>query len=114
MPEPTLNERFRGKPPTRSSEDRGAWLSADEQRFILWGLKERWSAARIGRALGVNEVTVRRFRKSVWDDPRVLLDLDLIEMVPRGSSENYRCLVCGDRLIFRQEAEHHVVAHYVD
>lgn len=64
--------------------------------------------------MGVNEVTVRRFRKRVWDDPRVLLDLGLIEMVYRGRAENYRCLVCGDRLIFRQEAEQHVVAHYVD
>ncbi len=80
----TLDEKFRDALPTRGAEDHHAWLSADERRFILWGLKENWSAARIGRALGVNEATVRRFRNRFWGEPKMLLDLGLFEMVGRG------------------------------
>ena len=60
MPRPTLDDSFRSGPPRRSPEEYHGWMTAEECRFILWGLKERWSAARIGRALGVNEATVRR------------------------------------------------------
>ena len=71
MAQPTLEERFKEGPPTRSPENRLAWLSAEEQRFILWGLREQWSAARIGRAMGVHEATVRRFRARFWLKPKL-------------------------------------------
>ena len=114
MPQPTLDERFRDTPHTRAAEDRHAWLSAEEQRFILWGLKERWSAARIGRSLGVNEATVRRFRKRFWAEPRVLLELGLYEMVGRTREDQYRCLICADRVTGRVRVQHHVLRHYLD
>jgi IS30 family transposase len=38
-------------------------MNAEERRFVVWGIKEGWSAASIGRALGVNEATVRRNRR---------------------------------------------------
>ena len=114
MPQPTLNERFRDGPPSRRPEDNHAWLNAEERRFILWGFKERWSAARIGRALGVNEATVRRFRNRFWDSPELLLELGLYEMVGRAKDDEYRCLVCADRIIQRREAERHVVAHFLE
>ena len=114
MPQPTLSERFRDGPPGRRPEDHHAWLNAEEQRFILWGLKERWSAARIGRSLGINEATVRRFRGKFWDNPELLLELGLFEMMGRARDDEYRCLVCADRIIQRREVERHVVAHYLD
>lgn len=114
MTEPTLNERFRGTAPKRGAEDSHAWLGAEEQRYILWGLKESWSAARIGRALGINEVTVRRFRNKFWARPELLLELGLFEMVGKATNEEYRCLICGDRVIQRPAIESHVKEHYVD
>ena len=112
--EPTLNERFRGNPPKRVPEDSHAWLEAEEGRFILWGLKESWSAARIGRALGINEVTVRRFRNKIWAEPDLLLELGLFEMVGGAKNQEYRCLVCGDRVINRSVVETHVKRHYIE
>ncbi len=114
MPQLTLSERFRDGPPGRRSEDHHAWLNAEERRFILWGLKERWSAAKIGRSLGINEATVRRFRSKFWDNPELLLELGLFEMTGRARDDEYRCLVCADRIIRRREVERHVVAHYLD
>ena len=114
MAQPTLDDRFRDNPPTRGPHDTHAWLSAEEQRFILWGLRERWSAARIGRALRVNEATVRRFRKRFWQEPKLLLQLGLYEMAGRARENEYRCLVCGDRVISRRDTERHLLGHYLD
>ena len=109
---PTLDERFSAGPPTREPADAHAWLSAEERRFILWGLKEQWSALRIGRALGVNEATVRRFRKRFWEEPRLLLELGLYEMVGSARTPEYRSLVCGERVLGRLATERHVLRHY--
>ncbi len=114
MPQLTLDERFKEGAPTRSAADLHAWLNAEEQRFILWALRERWSAARTGRALGVNEATVRRFRKRFWWDARLLLELGLYEMAGRTREDSYRCLVCGDRMYGRRQMERHVLHHYLD
>ena len=114
MPQPTLDERFREGAPTRSAQDAHAWLNAEEERFIVWALRERWSAARIGRALGVNEATVRRFRRRFWHDPRLLLELGLYEMAGRTREDAFRCLVCGDRVRKRREVERHILAHFLD
>ena len=113
MPKPTLDERFRKGPPTRSADEHHRWMTSDERRFILWGLKEGWSAARIGRGLGVNEATVRRFRARFSSDPTVLLQLGLYEMVGRAGDDEYRCLICGDQLLGRKETERHVLRHYL-
>ena len=109
----TLDERYRGNPPTRGAKDRHGWMNADEHRFILWGLKEDWSAARIGRALGVNEATVRRFRARFAKDPELLLQLGLYEMVGRARDDEYRCLVCGEQAVGRTQMEQHVLRHFV-
>ena len=52
MPRPTLDDSFRSGPPRRSPEEYHGWMTAEECPFILWGLTERWPAARIGRAFG--------------------------------------------------------------
>ncbi len=52
-------------------------MTAEERRFILWGFKEGWSATRIGRELGVNEATIRRFRAAIKKKPETLLELGL-------------------------------------
>ena len=77
-------ERLRKKPPRASKTEP---LSQLDRLAILNGIRDgdalariatqwkRWSAARIGRALGVNEATVRRFRSSFWGDPERLLEL---------------------------------------
>lgn len=114
MAQLTLDERFRDKFPNREPDDHHAWLNAEEQRFILWGLKESWSAPRIGRAPGIHEATVRRFRNRFWAQPALLLELGLFEMTGRTKSDEYRCLVCGDRIIKRKSVEHHVLKHFLD
>ena len=111
MPLPLLDDRYRNRKPTLSPEDRRARLTADEHRFILWALRERWSAARIGRTLGVSAITVRRFRQRVWREPWVLLELSLYEMVGGPEKREYRCLVCGDRLKGHRKVERHVLSH---
>ena len=50
MAQLTLDERYRKGAPARKRQDRHTWMTSDERRFILWGIKEGWSAARIGRA----------------------------------------------------------------
>ena len=109
-----MDERYAEGPPIRGPEDEHAWLNAEEKRFALWCLKEHWSAARIGRALGVNEATVRRFRKRFWNQPQLLLELGLFEMVGRARDDEYRCLVCSDHVTPRREMERHVLRHYLD
>ena len=114
MPQQTLGQRFRERVPTRSSEDRHAWLNAEEQRFILCALRDRWSAARIGRALGINAATVRRFRMRYWSDPELLFDLELYEMAGRSVEDLFRCLVCGDRVKGREDMDRHILTHFLD
>lgn len=113
MSQPTLAERFREGPPTRGPEERHTRLTAEEHRFILWGLQERWSAARIGVALGINQVTVHRFHRSFRSTPKILMGLGLYEMLGRASQREYRCLVCDERVIGRREIQHHILAHYL-
>ena len=114
MAQPTLDERFAGGPPSRSRAGRRTWLNADERRFILWGLKERWAAVRIAKALAVSEPTVRRFRRRYRDEPLILLELGLYEMVGKAADQEYRCLVCAERIVGRRDMERHILEHYVD
>ena len=110
----TLDERFRQGPPARGPEERRAWMTAEEKRFILWAQREQWTAARIGRALGVNEATVRRYRRQFWDRPELLLELGLIQMVGKPTEDEHQCLVCGERVIERREAQRHLLLHFLD
>ncbi len=89
-------------------------MTAEECRFILWGLKERWSAARIGRALGVNEATVRRFRRSFWGEPERLLELSLFEMVGRAKNHEFNCLVCAEKVETKSKTERLVLSHFLE
>ena len=113
MPKPTLDESFRSGPPKRSPEEFHGWLTAEERRFILWGFKEHWSAARIGRALGVHEATVRRFRRGYWEDHSRLLELGLFEMIGPARGQEFRCLVCEERVQSKPKAERHVLEHFL-
>ena len=81
---------------------------------LTWGLKERWSAARIGRALGVNEATVRRFRRSFWGEPKRLLELGLFEMVGRAKNQEFKCLVCEEKVETKSKTEPHVFSHFLE
>ncbi len=114
MPKQTLDQLFHEGRPTRSSAQHHSWLTAMERRFILWGLKERWPAARIADTLAVNEATVRRFRKRYWDQPELILELDLYEMVGRAKDEEYKCLVCDERVATQKEMQRHVLGHFLE
>ena len=114
MPQPILDERFRQGAPRRAPEEEHSWLTAEERRFILWALRERWPATRTGQAIGVSEITVRRFRRKFWDDPALLLELGLYEMTGKAREQEYRCLICNERVITRLETERHVLRHYLD
>ena len=114
MPKQTLDQLFREVRPNRSSAQHPSWLTAPERRFILWGLKERWPATRIAGELGVNEATVRRFRNRYWDEPELILELDLYEMVGRAKDEEYKCLVCEERVVTQRDMQRHVLAHFLE
>ena len=114
MPKQTLDQLFRERRPTRSSAQHHSWLTAPERRFILWGLKERWAAARIAVELGVNEATVRRFRNRYSDEPELILELDLYEMVGRAKDEEYKCLVCEERVVAQREMQRHLLGHFLE
>ena len=114
MPKPTLDQLFREGRPTRSLAQHHSWLTAPERRFILWGLRERWPATRIAAELRVNEATVRRFRNRYWDQPELILELDLFEMVGRAKDEEYKCLVCEERVITQRDMQHHVLSHFLE
>lgn len=114
MPQPTLDERFASGPPSREPEQRRTWLNADERRFILWAMKEKWAAARIARSLGTSEPTIRRFRRKFMDEPQLLLELGLFEMLGKVKDEEHRCLVCSERMVGRERVERHTLLHYVD
>jgi len=114
MPKLTLDQLFRDGRPTRSLAQHHSWLTAPERRFILWGLKERWPAARIAAELRVNEATVRRFRNRYWDQPELILELDLFEMVGRAKDEEYKCLVCEERVITQRDMQRHVLSHFLE
>ncbi len=115
MVQPTLDERFRGSPPTRGRQDKRGWVTDEERRFMLWGLKERWPAAKIGRALGVNEATVRRFKRQISDDPLTVLDLGLLETTGISPDDgSYRCLICGNVMRGRDRIERHLLDHFFE
>jgi hypothetical protein len=114
MPKPTLDQSFPEGRPTRAPAQHHSWLTAQERRFILWGLKERWPAARIAADLRVNEATVRRFRNRFWEDPGEILELGPYEMVGRAKDEEYRCLVCEERVVSPRGVQRHVLSHFVD
>ena len=114
MPQSTLDERFKDGPPSRGAEERRRWLTAEERRFVLWGFKEKWPATRIGGAIGVSEATVRRFRRQYFLEPNLLLELGLQEMVGKAREQEYRCLICSERILTRLETERHVLRHYLD
>ena len=114
MPKQTLDQLFREGRPTRSSAQHHSWLTAPERRFILWGLKERLPAARIAVELGVNEPTVRRFRNRYGDKPKLILELDLYEMIGRAKDEEYKCLVCEERVVTQIDMQRHVLGHFLE
>lgn len=114
MPRPTLDQSFPEGRPVRSAAQHHSWLTAQERRFILWGLKERWPAARIASEIKVNEATVRRFRQRFWTEPGLILELGLYEMVGRAKDQEYRCLVCEERVVSSRQAQRHVLAHFID
>ena len=114
MPKPTLDESFAQDLPSRRPDQRHSWLTAGERRFILWGLKERWPATRIATQLGVNEATVRKFRQNYLQDPALVLELGLYEMEGKLVDDEFKCLVCEDRVSTRQETERHVLRHFLE
>ena len=114
MPRPTLDQSFPNGCPARGESQHHSWLTAQERRFILWGLKERWPASRIAAEIKVNEATVRRFRKRFWKDPGLILELGLYEMVGKAKDREYRCLVCEERVVSPEQAQRHVLTHFLD
>ena len=114
MPKPTLDESFAQNPPSRGPDQRHSWLTAGERRFILWGLKERWPAVKIATQLVVNEATVRKFRQNYLQDPSLILELGLYEMVGKLVDDEFKCLVCEDRVSTRQETERHLLRHFLE
>ena len=114
MPKPTLDESFAQDLPSRRPDQRHSWPTAGERRFILWGLKERWTAILVAGQLGVNEATVRKFRQNYLQDPALVLELGLYEMAGKLVDDEFKCLVCEDRVSTRQETERHVLRHFLE
>ena len=49
-----------------------------------------------------------------WEDPSLLLDLQLYEMAGRSVEDLFRCLVCADRVKGRKEMDNHLLSHFLD
>ena len=64
--------------------------------------------------MGVNEATVRRFRNRYWDEPKLILELDLYEMVGRAKDEEYKCLVCEERVVTQLDMQRHILGHFLE
>ena len=97
---PTIEERYAKGPPTRSSQDRGSRLSAEEREFILMRGRRGVSPPRIARELGVGASTVRDARRDLRLCPALLLGMRLFELAkaPDGKSAGrswWKCLLCG-------------------
>ena len=62
----------------------------------------------------MNSATALRFRNRYWTQPRLLLELGLSEMVSGPAKDEYRCLVCGDRMKSRKSVGRHILGHYLE
>jgi len=111
---PTLDDSFRSGPTRPSPEEYDGSLAAEKRRFILWGLKEGWSAARIGRALKVNEAAVTRFRRGYWEDPERLLKLGLFQMVDRAKDQEFKCLVCEEKVESKSKTKRRILSRFLE
>ena len=65
-------------------------------------------------ALGVNEATVRRFRRNFLGEPERLLELGLFEMVGRAKDQEFRCLVCEEKVETKSKTERHVLGNFLE
>ena len=57
---------------------------------------------------------MRRFRNEYWQNPRLILELDLCEIVGRAKDEEFRCLVCERWVITERETQRHILGHFID
>ncbi len=57
---------------------------------------------------------MRRFRRTFWEDPERLLELSLYEMVGRAKDQEFRCLVCEEKVESKTNAERHLLSHYLE
>ena len=111
MPRLLLDDRYRDNPPARIQDDAHAWLNGDDHRFILRALRDRSSAAEIGRAPALRLCAGGdRF----WREPKLLPELDFLGMVASAEKDEYRRLVCRDRVKVRLQIERHILSHFVD
>ena len=97
---PTIEERYAKGPPTRSAEDRGSRLSAEEREYILMRRRRGVSPPRIARELGVGASTVRDARRDLRLCPSLLLSMRLFELAKAPDDKSvgrswFRCLLCG-------------------
>ena len=77
-------------------------------------MKEGWSTTRIGRALGVNEPAVRRSRRRFWRNPERLLELGLFEMVGRAKDQEFKRLVCEEKVESKSKIQRPVYSHFLE
>ena len=56
----------------------------------------------------------RGFRSSFWGDPERLLELGLFEMVGRAKDQEFKCLVCEEKVETKYQTERHVFSHFLE
>lgn len=89
-------------------------MNVEEKRFVLWGLKEKWSPSRIADALGVNEISVRRFRTDLVRNPNALIDLELFDQIQAQGVRAFQCAVCAVQLNSLDRVDQHVLTHFLE
>ena len=57
---------------------------------------------------------MRKFRQNYSQDPSLILELGLYEMVGKLVDDEFKCLVCEDRVSTRQETERHLLRHFLE
>ncbi len=113
MPRKTLDELFQPGPPRRADDDSREEMNDEEQKYVLWGLKEDWDISRIAEALAVEERIVSQFYVGLVKNPDVLLDLDIIEPIEDQGVTMFRCVVCTVHLNSPDQIDRHVLAHFL-
>ncbi|MBM3933191.1 MAG: hypothetical protein FJ319_02645 [SAR202 cluster bacterium] len=114
MPQPTLDEQFSDGIPSRGYRSPQQFMSAKEQRYVLYGLLKGWTVTKIGRSIGVSDLVVRQIRARVTRTPETLLDLGICEALLLTTGPAFRCLVCGSMLTSEEEVRSHVPAHFME
>ena len=99
-----IGDRVKYLPP----REKYAHLDVDDKVLIIWGLSRGWSTAKIARSLGASSRTITNYKSKIFDDPRVVFELPLLNQV---GEKSWECQICGERKGSRLKGMRNVLSH---